>query len=179
MRKAFVILFAALVFTPALFAKSKHDWECVEKLKSGTPVLISLWTGRLVSGSVDAVGPDAVRIDTADPEFGVGSLIDFSRADIRRIVRIRRPNLPDVNRWLLTGVLVGGAIGLTAGAIDDIAHHQNYNWFIRGLGGAGVGFLGSCAILAGFSVVELLVEIFHHHGGLVYEDENTGKMRTN
>jgi hypothetical protein len=175
MRKALVIMFAVLLFTPALFAKGKHDWEHVEKLKSGTPVLISLWSGRLVSGSVEAVGPDTVRIDTADPEVGVGSLIDFARTDIRRIVRIRRPNLPDPQRWMAMGALIGGGVGFTSGAIYDATHHENYNWIKGGLGGAALGFLGSAAVLTGVGTVGL----FHHHDKLVYEDQRTGKMLAN
>lgn len=149
MHKAFVILFAVLSFTPALFAKSNHGWEHVEKLKPGTAVLISLWNGRLVSGSVDAVGPAALRIDTADPDVGVGSLEEFDRADIRKIVRTRGRNLPDPQRWMLIGTLVGSGVGFTSGAIYDVAHHENYHWLTGGFGGAVFGFLGSCAILAG------------------------------
>jgi hypothetical protein len=175
MRKALVIMFAVLLFTPALFAKGKHDWEHVEKLKSGTPVLISLWSGRLVSGSVDAVGPDTVRIDTADPEVGVGSLIEYGRTDIRRIVRVRRPNLPNPQRWMAMGALIGGGVGFTSGAIYDVAHHENYHWLAGGFSGAVFGFLGSCAILAGVGAVDL----FHHHDKLVYEDQRIGKMQTN
>jgi hypothetical protein len=172
MRKAFVIAFAVLSFTSALFAKGKHDWEHVEKLKSGTPVLISLWSGRLISGSVEAVGPDAVRIDTAGPDVGVGSLIEFGRTDVRRIVRVRRPNLPDPARWMAMGALIGGGVGFTSGAIYDVAHHENYHWLAGGFSGAVFGFLGSCAILAGVGTVDL----FHHHDKLVYEDQRTGKM---
>jgi hypothetical protein len=71
-----------------------------------------------------------------------------------------------------TGVLGGGAIGLTGGAIYDIAHHEDYHWFTGGLGGAGVGFFASCAVLAGVGVVDV-VKLIHHHT-LVYEDERPG-----
>ena len=169
MRKAFVIAFAVLSFTSALFAKGNHDWNHVERLKTGTPVLISLWSGRLISGSVDAVGPDAVRIDTADPDVGVGSLIDFGRADIRRIVRVRRTDLPDPARWMAMGALIGGGVGFTSGAIYDIAHHENYHWIAGGFAGAAFGFFGSAAVLAGVGVVDL----FRHHDALVYQDKRT------
>ncbi|SRR5258708_6713863 len=175
MRKALVIVFTVLSLTSAMFAKNDHSWEHVEKLKPGTPVLISLWSGRLINGNVDAVGPATLRIDTADPEIGVGSLVEFSRADIRRIVRPPRRNLPNAERWMLIGTLVGGGVGFTSGAIYDAAHHENYHWFTGGFGGAVLGFFGSCAILAGVGVVE----IFHHHGGLVYEDKSTGRMLAN
>jgi|SRR5579863_4131530 len=172
MNKVLVILFAALSFSPALFAKSNHDWKHVEKLKSGTAVLISLWGGRLINGSVDAVGPASLRIDTADPDIGVGSLEEFNQADIRRIVRVRRPNLPDPQRWMAIGTLVGAGVGFTSGAIYDAAHHENYHWLAGGFAGGVFGFMGSCAVLAGVGAVDL----FRHHDNLVYEDQSAGKV---
>jgi hypothetical protein len=167
MRKTFAILLAVLFFTPALLAKNNHGWEHVEKLKHGTSILISLWNGRLINGSVDAVGPATLRIDTADPDVGVGSLEEFDRANIRRIVRTRRRNLPDPDRWMLAGALIGGGVGLTAGVVRDLNDHENYNWFTGAFGGAVLGFVGSCAVLTGVGVVEL----FHHRTTLVYEDK--------
>jgi hypothetical protein len=175
MRKRFAILFAVLSFTPALLAKNNHGWEHVEKLKPGTSVLISLWNERLISGSVEAVGPGILRIETADPDVGVGSLEEFGRADIRKIVRIRRSDLPDPQRWMLIGTLVGGGVGFTSGAIYDVAHHENYHWFTGGFSGAALGFVGTCAILAGVGVVDL----FHHHDTLVYEDQRPGRVLAN
>jgi hypothetical protein len=175
MRKSLVIAFAVLAFTPAVFAKSHHDWQRVEKLKSGTPVLISLWSGRLISGSVDAVGPGTVRVDTADPDVGVGSLIDFARADIWKIERVRRSNSPDPHHWMAMGALIGAGVGFTAGGIYDVTHHENYNWIRGGLGGAALGYFGSAAVLAGVATVDL----FHHHDKVVYEDQRSGKMRAN
>jgi hypothetical protein len=171
MRKAFVVLLAVLSFTSGLFAKSNHDWKRAEKLKPGTAVLISLWNGRLISGSIEAVGPATLRIDTADPEVGVGSWEEFDRANIRRIVRMRQKNLPDPERWMLIGTLVGGGVGFTSGAIYDVAHHENYHWLTGGFGGAVLGFFGSSAILAGVGVFDL----FRHHGTLVYEDQRPGR----
>ena len=175
MCKAITILLAVLLFTPALFGKGNHDWKHVEKLKPGTTVLISTWNRRLISGSVDAVGPAVLRIDTGDPEVGVGSLEEFNRAEVRKIVRTRGRNLPDPERWMLIGTLIGGGVGFTSGAIYDATHHENYHWFTGGFGGAVVGFFGSCVILAGVGVVDL----FHHHDRLVYEDPGTGKMVAN
>ena len=167
MRKA--LIFAVLAFSPALFAKSNHDWQHVEKLKAGTPVLISLGSGRLITGSVDAVGPDAVRIDTADPDVGVGSLVDFKRSDIRQIVRVCRPNLPDAPCWMAMGALIGGGVGFTSGGIYDVTHHENYHWLAGGLGGTALGFFGSIAVLSGVGAVEVL----RHHSSLVYEDQRS------
>ena len=72
---------------------------------------------------------------------------------------------------MLIGTLVGSGVGFTSVATYDVAHHENYHWLTGGFGGAVFGFLGSCAILAGVGVVDL----FHHHDTLVYEDQRTGK----
>jgi len=76
---------------------------------------------------------------------------------------------------MLIGTLVGSGVGFTSGATYDVAHHENYHWLTGGFGGAVFGFLGSCAILAGVGVVDL----FHHHDTLVYEDQRTGKILAN
>jgi len=75
---------------------------------------------------------------------------------------------------MLNGALIGGGMGLISGAIYDVNHHENYNWFTGALGGAGLGFLASCAVLAGVGIVGLF-----HHSTLVYEDQTTGKMFAN
>jgi hypothetical protein len=176
MRQVLATLFTVLLFAPAVFAAGNHDWEHVERLKPGTPVLISLWSGETFRGRVAAVDPTTLRLRTSDPEgVGIYQLQEFGRANIRRIIHIRRPNLPDPQRWMLAGAMIGGGVGLTSGAIYDVTHHENYHWVTRGFGGAVLGFFGSCVVLAGFGVVEL----FHHHSTLVYEGERTGKMFAN
>ena len=175
MRKVLATMFAVLLFAPALFARAKQGWEHVEKLKPGTPVLISLWSGETISGRVATVRPTELQLKTADPEdIGIYQLQEFGRAKIRRVVRLRRPNLPNPERWMLTGALIEGGVGLT-GAIHDVTHHDNYNWFTGGLAGSALGFFGSCAVLAGVGVVEL----FHHHSTMVYEAKRIGKMFAN
>ncbi len=72
MRQAIAAMFTVLLFAPAVFARGNHDWEHVEKLKPGTTVLISLWSGRTISGRVEAVDTTTLRIDTADSDIGFG-----------------------------------------------------------------------------------------------------------
>ncbi len=175
MRKLLGTLFAVLLFAPMVFARGSHGWERVEKLKPGTTVLISLWSGETVSGRIETVSPTALQLRTLDREdIGIAQLQELGRANIRRIIHIRQPNLPDPQRWMLNGALIGGGMGLISGAIYDVNHHENYNWFTGALGGAGLGFLASCAVLAGVGVVGLF-----HHSTLVYEDQTTGKMFAN
>ena len=173
MCKVLATLFAVVLFTPTLFARDRHDWEQVEKLKPGTTVLISLWSGDRFSGRVESVSHTTLRLRILDPEdIGIAQLQEFDRANIRRIVHTRRPNLPDPLRWMLAGALIGGGVGLTSGAIYDATHHQNYHWFTGSFGGAVLGFFGSCVVLAGVGFVEL----FHHHSTLVYEDQGASAM---
>lgn len=131
MRKLLGTLFAVLLFAPALFARGNHGWERVEKLKPGSTVLILLWSGETLSGRVETVSPTVLQLRTFDPEdIGIAQLQEFGRANIRRIIHIRRPNLPDPRRWMLTDALIGGGVGLTSGAIYDAVHHENYHWVV-------------------------------------------------
>jgi len=41
---------------------------------------------------------------------------------------------------MLAGAVIGGGVGLTSGAIYDVAHHENYHWFTGAFGGAVLGF---------------------------------------
>ena len=167
MRRTLVTLLAILLFSTTLFARGRYDWERVEKLKPGTPVAVSLWSGSTISGRVTSVSSTALRLNTFyPPDIGTGSPQEFGRANIRRIVHIRRPKLPNPGDWMLTGALIGGGVGLTVGVVRDIHHHENYNWFTGALAGAGLGFFSSCAVLAGVGVVALV-----HHSTLVYEDK--------
>src|SRR5260370_4427789 len=126
MRKLLGTLFAVLLFAPMVFARGSHGWERVEKLKPGTSVLISLWSGETVSGRIETVSPTALQLRTLDLEdIGIAQLQEFGRANIRSIIHLRRPNLPDPQRWMITGALVGGGVGLASGAIYDVAHHAN------------------------------------------------------
>ncbi len=162
-----------LLFAPELLARGNHGWEHVEKLKPGSLVLISLWSGETLSGHVVAVSPTALRLSTSYPvDTGTGPLPEVGRATIRRIVHVRRPKLPDPERWMLTGALVGGGIGLVSGAIDDATHHDSTgHWITGGLGGAGIGFFGSCAALAGVGTAALF-----RHNTVVYEDNRAGRV---
>ena len=87
MRTVLATLFAVLLFVPTLFARNCHDWEHVEKLKRGTTVLISLWSGDIFSGRVESVSHTALRLRIFDPEdIGIAQLQEFGRPNIRRIV---------------------------------------------------------------------------------------------
>jgi hypothetical protein len=175
MRKTLATLFAVLMLVPALLARNNHDWKHAERLKPGTTVLISLWSGNRVFGRIETADSTALQLKVADPEaVGIYQLQEFARADIRRIVHIRRRKLPDPERWMVIGAGVGGGIGLASGAIYDATHHENYHWFTGALAGSVLGFFGSCAVLAGVGALELF-----RHNNLVYEDQRTGKMLAN
>ena len=164
MRRALAILLSVAVFAPHLSAQSTRSWENVEKLKPGTPLRILLWNGEQISGKVDGTSETELRLIMRDSERTIDRTID--RSEIRRIVRIRHGDLPDPDRWMIRGALIGGAIGVTQGAIRDSTHHSNQgSWLTGGLAGAVLGFFASCAALTGVGVVALV-----HHDTVVYED---------
>ena len=130
MRRTLAAVLIVLLFARELPARSNHNWENIKKLKPGTNVRVLLWSGQELSGAVDAVSAVGLRLATVGSNGpGVGWLRDIDRASIRRIVRIRKPNLPDPKRWMIRSAVAGGAIGLTAGAVSDVKHGDNYHWF--------------------------------------------------
>ena len=88
----------------------------------------------------------------------------IERATIKRVVLLRGHKLPDPGTWMLAGTLIGGGVGVTAGAIQDAKHGNNGRWVTEGFAGAGAGFFGSCVVLAGVGVVALV-----RHNKVVYE----------
>ena len=68
--------------------------------------------------------------------------------------------------------MIGGAVGATAGAIQDATQGNNGRVLTKGLGGAGMGFFGSCAALAGVGVVATV-----RHDKFVYEDRRKNADR--
>ena len=168
MRRALAILLSVLVFAVELPAQTNRGWERVEKLKSGTPVLIFLWNGDQLKGDVETV-------NSAELQFirrGLPSTVACSK--VRKIVRVRRTDLPDPRQWMVTGALVGAAIGGTWGAVRDAQQHSNEgHWFTGALGGAVLGFFGSCAALTGVGVASVF-----RHNKVVYEEKTHGPGKT-
>jgi hypothetical protein len=169
-RRTLTPLLIVLLLAPELPARTNRDWENVKKLKPGTIVQIWLWSGDILSGEVDAVSDAGLQLATADRSAPQANwLRQVDRTTIRRIVRFRQPNLPNSNKWMITGAVGGGAIGVTAGAIADLKQGSNYHWFEGALGGAGMGFLFSCAALAAVGSVDLAQGL--RRGRVVYEDK--------
>lgn len=169
MRRTLIALLIVLLLAAELPAQSNRDWESVKKLKPGTAVEILLWNGQQLGGEIEAVTDAGVQL--APPgRHQAGLLHEVNRATIRRIVRLHHPYLPDSRRWMLTGALAGGAVGVTTGAVADIRHGGNYHWFEGALGGAGLGFLVACAALAAVATVD--VAQLPRHRKVVYEDKS-------
>jgi hypothetical protein len=170
MRRTFTTMLIVLLFVPELPARSNHDWENVKKLKRGVTVEVLLSSGESIRGELGDVSNTGMQIATADGNIDprVGWLRDVDRGSIRRIVRIRHPNLPDSKRWMITGVVAGAALGVTTGAVQDVEHGNNGRWILGGLGGAGFGFFVSCAALAAVASVQLAE--LPRHRQIVYED---------
>ena len=175
MRRTLTAILIVLLLAGELPARSNHNWENVKKLKPGAAVRVLLWSGEELSGVVDAVSNGGLRLVTVGSNGpGVGWLRNIDRTSIRSIVRIRKPNLPDPNRWMIRGAAAGGAIGLTGGAVSDIKHGDNYHWFEDALGGAGLGFFASCAALTAVGAVDLAKAVRGEK--VVYEDQGNNPV---
>ncbi|MGD0401788.1 MAG: hypothetical protein ABSB66_01205 [Candidatus Acidiferrales bacterium] len=170
LRRTLTALLIVLLAVPELPAHSVHDWENAKKLKRGSSVEVLLQSGENIRGEVEDVSDAGMQIATegGNIEPRVGWLRDVDRASVRRIVRIRQTKFPDSRRWMITGAVAGGAIGLTAGAVGDIEHGNNGRWILGGLGGAGLGFLVSCAALAAVATVHIAQT--PRRRDVVYED---------
>lgn len=176
LRRTLAAIMVALLLAPELSARRAGigDWEKVKKLQSGTYVEILLLSGENLSGNVESVSDSGLQIATADRGGYPGRstqttswLRALDRSGIRRIVSIRRPYLPDSRRWMVTGALAGGAVGLAAGAVGDARHGGNYHWFEGAAGGAALGFAVSVAALA--AVLAVQSARAPHHRKVVYE----------
>ena len=175
MRRTLTAVLIVLLFARELPARSNHNWENVKNLKPGTNVRVLLWSGEELSGAVDAVSNVGLQLATVGSSGpGVSWLRDIDRTSIRKIVRIRKSNLPDPKRWMLRSAVAGGAIGLTAGAVSDKKHGDNYHWFEGALGGAGLGFFASCAALLAVGTVDLAKGVRGEK--VVYEDQGNNPV---
>ena len=169
MRQTLAALLILLSFVPELPARNNHGWENVKKLNSGTTVEILLGTGESLSGEIQGVSDTGISLATYDDSRGpqTGWLRGLDRASIRRIVRVRESNLPDSRRWMITGAVAGGAVGLTAGAVVDARQGGNYHWFEGAFGGALLGFFASCMVLAATGIARTVHGL--HRREVIYE----------
>jgi hypothetical protein len=154
MRRLLILVLMFSATCPQVFARNKHDWESAKRLKPGTSVYVRLRNQLYVSGRVVSVDDRMLRVSTIYP-WDNGQPEEILRANVQKIVQIRRRILPDPHKVIVGGALIGGAVGVTAGAIDDATHGNNGRWFVGGLGGAGLGFFAACMTEAGFGVVAL------------------------
>ena len=184
MRRALPAFLAVLLFVPQLPARTNRDWNNVKKLHPGTQVEIFLWRGDRLDGEVETVSDTGLRLaidDYAGPR--VGPSRDVDRTAIRSIVRVRHHNWPDAHKWLLSGALAGGAIGVTTGAITDVKNHDHQSrWFTDGFAGTALGFAASCGALFVILSVETAKNIHGSATRFVYEDDsnlppNSGRQR--
>jgi len=160
MRRALTVLIVipllVVLFVTDLPARNNTDWNNVKRLKRGASVEILLWSGENLRGKIEEVSDAGVQlamIDRSNPQLGIQ--YQFERTSIRRIVTVSQLNLPDSKRWIVTGTVAGGGIGLVGGAIADVTHGANYHWLAGGFGGAIAGLLVSCVALAAVGGVDM------------------------
>ena len=167
--RTLAVLLAVMLFSPQLPARANHDWTNVEKLNPGTEIQVLLWSGVKLKGRIYDITDVGFRLASYPPlQLGGSWLRQIDRAAIKKIVSNREPNLPDPGKWMVLGAVAGGAIGATAGGIQDIRRGENYNWFLGGLGGAGIGLFATVPVLLVVGVHRVI-----HHSKVVYEDKRT------
>lgn len=169
MRRLLTLILILASAGPQVLARDKNDWERVKKLKHGTSVYVTLMKGQPVSGRVVGADEGNLRLATLYPwDNGVPEMI--ARDNVERIVIVRHRILPDPRGVITWGMLIGGAVGTTAGAIGDIRHGNNDRWLVDGLGGVGSGFFAACMAEAGFGIAALF-----RHDKVIYENHGAGR----
>lgn len=164
MRAILIVGLLLLAFSPQVLARN-HDWTKVEKLKPGASLQVDLWSGPSVVGKLESATGSAIRLKLWDGT----PMEEISRANVRRVIRLRRSHLEDPRKLLTTGAVIGGIAGATAVAITDRNDCQGCKGFrivAGGAGGALFGFLGAAVVGAGMGTVDLL-----HHSKAIYEAE--------
>jgi hypothetical protein len=171
MRQVLILVLVLASTSPFVLARNKRDWERAKKLKRGSSVYVTLWKGQPVSGRVVAVDAQVLRLETLY-SWDNDAPEQIARENVERIVLLRHPLLPDLQKLLIGGALIGGVAGVTIGAIRDAKDSNNGNWAIDGLAGAGLGFFGACVTGTGLGVAALF-----HHDKLVYQDNVDKRLR--
>jgi len=136
-------------------------------MKQGTPVWVELWKGVTLRGRLQSADGKGLRLVLTYPWDGT-PVEDVSRADVRKVIHVRHPFLPDPHTVMVGGAFIGGATGAAAVAIGDKNDCQGCKGFrivLGGVGGAILGFVGAATVEGGFGVYGLF-----HHNKVVYED---------
>jgi len=169
MRCILATLLAILMFTPELPARSSHDdWNKVMKLKSGTPVLISLWNGERLGGRIESVTDAGVELDDPDRSSAHGSWQrQIDRSSIQQIARTHEAHLPNPRKWMAIGAAGGAGTAITVGAITEPKATFSGKWLLDGFAGAVLGFIGSCVVVAIVSTGALVRNT--HQNRIIYE----------
>jgi hypothetical protein len=166
MTRVFCAALLSLALCSASFARRSHDWADVEKLKPDAKILVTFWTDNPVEGRFESASSSIFRITIGSMRHGA-VVKQFPREDVWTVTHIVGPRLGEPDVWMRNGALIGAAGGLTLGIIRDAkgAPGAGANWFLYGVAGAGLGFLGGCAAATGKGIGALF-----RHDKLVYQD---------
>jgi len=178
MRQILAALLALLLVAPHLPAHTRHDWGEVEKLTPEMLVTISLWNGDTLSGHVISANDSGLQLETRERRTrGTANLLrEIDRTDIQKITRIPALNLPNPEKWMAAGALIGAGAGVTVGAVEDARQGNNGRWFLGGVAGAALGFFGSGVVLVSVGIGKS-VPVLAHHVKLVYEAAATAASK--
>jgi hypothetical protein len=171
MRRTVALLLAISMLGPGASAADKNDWTNVKRLHPGSFVIVLLDDKATLRGRVESVTDAAIEIDTADhlsPQLDWSQTIDHAK--IEKIVLRRQPHPPDPSKLMAAGAGVGAAGGLILGIVRDERRGENYNWFLDGLVGAGLGFIGAVALSIPIDTISIARSA---RGKVIYEKKGS------
>ena len=158
-----LILGLAFVLLPSHLFARKNDWAKVEKLKPETLLRVDLLQGPTVSGFLKSADDSNLKLTLWD-----GTPIDdIARADVRRVIRIRRPLIRDPRKVLRLGAVGGAIVGALVLAVQDQHGCQGckgFSMLIGGAAGAWLGFMVAVAVEIPLAIISLA-----RHSSVVYE----------
>jgi small nuclear ribonucleoprotein (snRNP)-like protein len=165
MRRLLALVLCFLLLTAELFAKTR-DWKNLDTLKPGDSITITLKDGKKLSGEFDSHTNSTIRMAVyTSRDSGFGSFREIEREKIRKLIRINDANLPDPNKLMAAGAVVGGAAGAIVGAAKAPSNSPKApSVLLGGLAGAVLGFLGAAVVGLGM-VTHALV----HHSTVIYQ----------
>jgi len=175
MRTALALLILLLATTLNCSAKDLSDWAEVQKLKTGTEVLVVDTSGNRVDGYVTSVSQNELRVNAmAGNQPGLLSPAVFARAVVGEVYKVGKKydrRLGAKNLILASGVGLLG--GIAIGAAVDQAHPSIEDPGQGKLVGGILGFFAGPAVLAGSRAILSAL----HRTKLIYKAQMSQRQR--
>jgi len=177
MRTALAVLTLLLATTLNSSAKDLGNWAEVQKLKTGTEVLVVDTFGNRVDGYVTSVSQDELRVNAlAGNQPGLLTPAVFARAVVGEVYKVGKKfdrRLGAKNLILASGIGLLG--GIAIGAAVDRAHPSSEDPGQAKLVGGVLGFFAGPAVLAGGRAILSAL----HRTKLIYKTQTPQRKGSN